>query len=132
LFNNKTHCGYPCCYLKEKGGLIHELHSCKRSAGLNNYQVKLVKAQREFIWNPHNNTDEFFMVIDGSMQNALRDRKLELQEGELVVIPRGVDPKPLCIEPFTVLLIEPKGTPETRQHMRSFDRYRDIADLEKQ
>jgi mannose-6-phosphate isomerase-like protein (cupin superfamily) len=81
LFNDKTHCGYPCRYLKEKAGLIHEFHSCKSIAGLNNYQVKLVKAQREFIWYPLNNTDELFMVIDGSMQNALRDRKLELQEG---------------------------------------------------
>jgi mannose-6-phosphate isomerase-like protein (cupin superfamily) len=99
--------------LKEKAGLIHELHSYKLIAELNNYQVKLVKAQREFVWHHHDATDELFMVVEGRMQIALRDRTFELQEGELVVIPKGVDHKPICIERCTVLLIEPKGTLNT-------------------
>lgn len=99
--------------LKEKAGLIHELHSYKLIARLNTYQLKLVKAQREFIWHHHDNTDELFMVVEGRMQIALRDRILDVKEGEIVVIPKGVDHKPICIECCTVLLIEPEGTLNT-------------------
>ena len=99
--------------LKEKAGLIHELHSCKLIAELNDYPIKLVKARREFIWHHHDETDELFMVVDGTMQIVLRDRTLDLQEGELVVIPKGVDHKPICMEQRTVLLMEPKGTINT-------------------
>jgi mannose-6-phosphate isomerase-like protein (cupin superfamily) len=99
--------------LKEKAGLIHELHSYKLIAQLNNYQFKLVKAQREFIWHHHDDTDELFMVVEGRMQIALSDGTLGLQEGEMVVIPKGVDHKPICSECCTVLLIEPEGTLNT-------------------
>ena len=99
--------------LKEKAGLIHDLHSYKLIAELNNYQIKLVKAKREFIWHRHDDTDELFMVIEGKMQIALRDRMLDLQEGELIVIPQGIDHKPICPEECTVLLMEPKGTVNT-------------------
>jgi mannose-6-phosphate isomerase-like protein (cupin superfamily) len=99
--------------LKEKANLIHELHSYKAVAQLNNYQLKLVKAKREFVWHHHDDTDELFMVIEGSMQIALRDRMLSLIEGELVVIPKGVDHKPVCRTECTVLLLEPAGTKNT-------------------
>ena len=99
--------------LKEKAGLIHELHSYKVVAELNDYQVKLIKAKREFIWHHHDETDELFLVVEGTMQIALRDRTLDLREGELVVIPKGVDHKPVCREQCTVLLMEPKGTRNT-------------------
>ncbi|MFY9800720.1 MAG: cupin domain-containing protein [Methanoregula sp.] len=99
--------------LNEKAGLIHELLACKIIARLNDYHFKLVKARREFIWHHHNETDEMFMVIEGKMKIALRERTLELGEGELVIIPRGVDHKPLCEELCTVLLVEPAGTTNT-------------------
>jgi len=99
--------------LKEKAGLIHELHSYKAVAQLNNYLIKLVKAKREFIWHRHDDTDELFMVVEGSMQIALRDRTLDIHEGELVVIPKGVDHKPVCKTECTVLLLEPAGTCNT-------------------
>ena len=99
--------------LKQKANLIHELHSYNLIAELNNYQLKLVKAKREFIWHHHEDTDELFMVVDGKMQIELRDRTLDLNEGEVVVIPKGVDHKPVCREECTVLLMEPKGAINT-------------------
>ncbi|MFA5348399.1 MAG: hypothetical protein WC294_09695 [Methanoregula sp.] len=68
--------------LKEKADLIHELHSYRRIAELNDYQVRLVKARREFIWYHHDDTDELFLGVEGTMQIALRDRTLDLREGE--------------------------------------------------
>jgi mannose-6-phosphate isomerase-like protein (cupin superfamily) len=99
--------------LKEKAGQIHELHAYKLIARLNDYHFKLVKARREFVWHHHDKTDEMFMVIEGKMKIALRDKTLELGEGELVVIPRGVEHKPVCEELCTVLLVEPAGTTNT-------------------
>ncbi|MDD1720352.1 MAG: cupin domain-containing protein [Methanoregulaceae archaeon] len=99
--------------LKEKAELIQELHSYRIVAQLNDYQFKLVKAKREFVWHRHDETDELFMVVEGKMQIALRSRILDLREGELVVIPKGVDHKPVCNEQCTVLLVEPEGTLNT-------------------
>ncbi|MGD0079119.1 MAG: hypothetical protein ABSB80_00545 [Methanoregula sp.] len=75
--------------LKEKAGLIRDLHAYKVIARLNDYHIKLVKARREFIWHHHDETDEMFMVIEGKMKIALRDRTLELREWELVGHPKG-------------------------------------------
>jgi mannose-6-phosphate isomerase-like protein (cupin superfamily) len=99
--------------LKDKCHKIKDLHSYKIIAQMNNYHFKLVKAKREFIWHKHTDTDEVFMVIEGYLQIDLRDKALKLKEGELVVIPRGVEHKPVCREECTVLLIEPAGTLNT-------------------
>ena len=95
---------------KDKFKKIHERHSYKIIAQMNNYHFKLVKVQREFIWHKHPETDEVFMVIDGKLQIDLRDKVLHLKKGEMVVIPRGVEHKPSCNEECKVLLIEPVGT----------------------
>lgn len=99
--------------LVEKAGLIHELHTYKLIARMNDYDFKLVKIRREFIWHRHDETDEVFMVIDGTLRIDLRDRVLELNAGDLAVIPKGVDHKPVSDEICTVLLIEPSGTANT-------------------
>jgi mannose-6-phosphate isomerase-like protein (cupin superfamily) len=83
--------------LEEKAGLINELHKYKLVAELNDYQFKLVKAQREFIWHSHEETDEIF----------------ELKKGELIVVPKGVEHKPICDKECTLMLVEPKGTINT-------------------
>lgn len=103
----------PVVNLKEKAGLICELHSYRLIARMNNYDFKLVKANREFIWHRHDETDEVFMVIEGTMQISLRDGTLNLKAGELTVIPRGIEHKPICNEVCTVMLIEPSGTLNT-------------------
>ncbi len=98
---------------KDKFKKIHEQHSYKIIAQMNNYHFKLVRVEREFIWHKHPETDEVFMVIDGHLQIDLRDKVLHLKKGEMVVIPRGVEHKPSCKEECKILLIEPAGTPNT-------------------
>lgn len=99
--------------LKEKADLINELHSYKRVATINNYDFKLVKAQREFIWHSHPDTDEVFYAVEGTFDIQLRDKVLSLQPGDLVTIPKGVEHKPVCKTLCTILLIEPNGTVNT-------------------
>jgi mannose-6-phosphate isomerase-like protein (cupin superfamily) len=99
--------------LKEKSRKIQQLHSYKIVARMNDYYFKMVKAKREFIWHKHPETDEVFMVVRGSLEIDLREQTLKLQEGELTVIPKGVEHKPVCREECTVLLIEPAGTLNT-------------------
>jgi mannose-6-phosphate isomerase-like protein (cupin superfamily) len=99
--------------LEEKASQIRELHKYKIIAELNDYQVKLVKAKREFVWHSHPETDEFFLVVEGEMQLAFRDKVFDLKTGELMVVPRGIEHKPICDTQCTVMLIEPKGTLNT-------------------
>jgi len=99
--------------LEEKFETIKELHSYKVIAQMNNYYFKLVKAKREFIWHQHPETDEVFMVIDGTLTIKLRDGTLTLNKLEMVVIPKGVEHKPSCNEECKVLLIEPTDTVNT-------------------
>jgi mannose-6-phosphate isomerase-like protein (cupin superfamily) len=99
--------------LEEKAGLITELHKYKLVAELNNYQFKLVKAKREFVWHSHEDTDEMFFVVEGTMQMSLRDKTFDLRKGELIVVPKGVEHKPVCSVECTVMLVEPKGTVNT-------------------
>ena len=99
--------------LKEKCQKFRELHSYKVIARMNNYYFKLVKVKREFIWHIHVDTDEVFMVMEGHLQIDLRDRTLHLNEGEMAVIPKGVEHKTICRDESTILLIEPVGTINT-------------------
>jgi mannose-6-phosphate isomerase-like protein (cupin superfamily) len=99
--------------LEEKAGLINELHKYKLVAELNDYQFKLVKAKREFIWHSHEETDEMFFIVEGQMKLALRNEIFELKKGELIVVPKGVEHKPICDTECTVMLVEPKGTINT-------------------
>lgn len=99
--------------LEEKASMIKELHRYKLIAELNDIQFKLVKAKREFVWHSHEETDEMFFVVEGEMQLALRDKVFDLKKGELIVVPKGVEHKPICATECTVMLIEPKGTINT-------------------
>jgi mannose-6-phosphate isomerase-like protein (cupin superfamily) len=99
--------------LGEKFAKVKEQHSYKIVAQMNDYYFKIVKVQREFIWHSHPETDEVFMVLDGHLQIDLRDKTLHLRQGELVVIPKGVEHKPSCREECQVLLIEPAETINT-------------------
>jgi len=98
---------------KEKFSKLNELHSYKIIAQMNNYFFKIVKAKREFIWHSHPETDEVFVVIDGNLKIDLRDKTLNLNKGDMVVIPKGIEHKPSCKEECHVLLIEPVDTVNT-------------------
>lgn len=72
-----------------------------------------MKAKGEFVWHKHDDTDDFFLVVDGRLTIQLRDRDVELGPGDLYVVPRGVEHCPRADEEAHVLLIEPRGTPNT-------------------
>lgn len=87
--------------------------SPKVIAEMNNYQFKLVKIEGDFIWHNHADTDETFIVIEGSMFIELEDKTVELNEGEMYVVPRGVNHKPYALEECKVMLVEPRGVLNT-------------------
>lgn len=80
---------------------------------LNGQQVKLVKFQGEFVWHRHEAEDELFLVVRGELEMQLRDRVLEVREGELVIVPRGVEHCPRARDEVHVMLFEPAGTLNT-------------------
>ena len=87
--------------------------SPKIVAELNGQHVKLVKVEGEFVWHKHDREDELFLVLRGSLAIHFRDRVVELGEGELCVVPRGVEHKPVARGEASVLLLEPAGTLNT-------------------
>ncbi len=73
----------------------------------------MVKAKREFVWHSHPETDEMFFVVEGRIKLAFRQEVFELKKGELIVVPKGVEHKPICDTECTIMLVEPKGTLNT-------------------
>lgn len=89
-------------------------HWNPRVAGeLNGQQVKLVKFAGEFLWHHHDNEDELFLVVKGSFDMHFRDGIVNLNEGEFLVVPRGVEHKPVATQEVWVVLFEPAGTVNT-------------------
>jgi mannose-6-phosphate isomerase-like protein (cupin superfamily) len=80
---------------------------------MNDYKLQIVKVKGPFVWHKHEETDDFFLVIRGRLTIQLRDRNIDLEPGELFVVPRGVEHCPTADEETLVLLIEPRGTPNT-------------------
>ncbi len=79
----------------------------------NGHDVMVVKAKGEFVWHAHDDSDDLFLVLSGSLRIELRDGDVVLGPGELFVVPRGVEHRPVADEEVHVLLIEPAGTPNT-------------------
>ena len=82
---------------------------------MNDYQFKVAKIKGEFIWHNHKNTDEAFIIIEGIMKIALNDRVINLSEGDLYIVPKGVEHKPFADKECKIMLIELKGTQNTVQ-----------------
>jgi mannose-6-phosphate isomerase-like protein (cupin superfamily) len=80
---------------------------------INDYKLQIVKAEGPFVWHKHDDTDDFFLVLQGRLTIHLRDRDVELEAGELFVVPRGVEHCPEAAEEAHILLIEPSGTVNT-------------------
>ncbi len=99
--------------LAEKFSLFADHWSPKIVGELNDSYVKVVKLKGEFVWHHHEKEDEMFLVIKGKLLIRLRDRDLWLQEGEFVIIPKGVEHLPVAEEEAHVLLLEPKTTLNT-------------------
>lgn len=82
-------------------------------ADVNDHQVKVVKFKGEFVWHKHENEDEMFMVVRGGFTMQFRDHDVRLREGEIIVVPRGVEHNPIADEEAEVLLFEPGTTLNT-------------------
>lgn len=99
--------------LEEKFNLFADRWSPKIVGEINESYVKLVKLKGEFVWHHHEAEDELFLVVKGSLLIKLRDRDIRLEEGEFVIIPRGVEHLPIAEEEAHVILLEPKTTLNT-------------------
>ncbi|NNE99327.1 MAG: cupin domain-containing protein [Pyrinomonadaceae bacterium] len=99
--------------LAEKLALINEHWRPKVVGELNGQEVKVVKFQGEFPWHHHETEDEMFMALKGSFRLEFRDKTIELDEGEFIVVPHGVEHRPVAEEEVEVLLFEPANTKNT-------------------
>jgi mannose-6-phosphate isomerase-like protein (cupin superfamily) len=99
--------------LTEKFSLITDHWDPRIIAQLNDYHFKIAKIQGDFVWHSHPGTDEVFLVVDGDLVIHLRDGILNLKQGELCVIPRGVEHKPAADQECQILMVEPAGTLNT-------------------
>ncbi len=99
--------------LAEKFSLFDEHWSPRTVADLNGQEVKLVKFQGEFVWHHHELEDELFLVVRGEFVMHFRDRQVALRAGELLVVPRGVEHRPVAEAEVEVLLFEPAGVVNT-------------------
>jgi len=100
---------YPPINLKEKLTKFSDHWSPRVIAEMNDYQLKLAKIKGEFIWHTHQDTDEVFFVLEGEMSIEFRDGSVQICEGEIFVVPKGIEHKPVAKEQCKILLIEPKG-----------------------
>jgi mannose-6-phosphate isomerase-like protein (cupin superfamily) len=104
---------YSSINLQEKLTKFSEHWSPKIIAQMNDYHLKLAKVQGEFVWHDHPETDEVFVVVKGYLDILFRDGKVSLSEGEMFVVPKGVEHKPVAEQECHILLIEPAGLVNT-------------------
>jgi mannose-6-phosphate isomerase-like protein (cupin superfamily) len=98
---------------KEKLSKFSEQWSPKNIAQMNDYHFKIAKIEGEFIWHDHPETDEVFIVLKGQLELQFREGKVLLREGEMFVVPKGVEHKPVAKKECHILLMEPAGTMNT-------------------
>lgn len=99
--------------LTKKFSLISKPWDPKIIGQLNDYHLKIAKIEGEFVWHSHPETDEMFLVVAGELTIHLKDGALHLKSGELCVIPRGVEHKPVAEGECQILMVEPAGTLNT-------------------
>lgn len=104
---------YQAINFAQKFTLFDDLWQPKVVAEMNDYQFKLVKIEGEFMWHSHADTDETFLLIDGELDIEMRDGTVTLKPGEMYVVPKTVEHKPFAKTECKVLLIEPRGVPNT-------------------
>jgi mannose-6-phosphate isomerase-like protein (cupin superfamily) len=113
--------------LRQKFDLFRDHWSPKIAGEINDSYVKLVKLEGEFVWHKHDAEDEMFLVVRGRLTIKLRDGEINLEEGEFVIIPRGVEHLPVAESETHVLLFEPKSVLNTGDVVNE----RTVADLER-
>ena len=113
MMGRTGHMSYQAINFGQKLGLFDEQWQPKVIAEMNDYQFKIVKLQGDFIWHDHKNTDETFIVLEGVLRIDFRDGAVQLSAGEMFVVPKGVEHKPYAEHEVKLLLIEPRGAPNT-------------------
>ena len=103
----------PAINLETKLKIFSEQWSPKIVARFNGHDVMVVKVQGEFVWHSHPETDDFFLVLKGNLTIQLRDGDVHLGPGDLYIVPKGVEHRPVASEEVHLLLIERAGTPNT-------------------
>ena len=104
---------YQALNFKEKLSLFEEQWQPRVIAEMNDYQFKIVKISGDFVWHDHKDTDETFIVLEGKLRIDFRDGFVELNDGEMFVVPKGIEHKPYAEHEVKMLLIEPRGTKNT-------------------
>jgi mannose-6-phosphate isomerase-like protein (cupin superfamily) len=99
--------------LSEKLARVQDLWSPKVVGEVNDFHVKLVKLKGEFVWHAHEREDELFLVLEGRLRMQFRDREVALDPGELIIVPRRTEHRPVADGEVHVLLLEPKSTVNT-------------------
>ncbi|MFC3943435.1 cupin domain-containing protein [Pseudomonas gingeri NCPPB 3146 = LMG 5327] len=97
----------------EKFSLFDEQWQAKVVAEMNDYQFKVARIEGDFIWHAHADTDETFIVLEGMLRIDFRDRQVMLGQGEMLVVPKGVEHKPYAEKEVKLLLVEPRGVLNT-------------------
>ncbi|MFA4135571.1 MULTISPECIES: cupin domain-containing protein [unclassified Brevibacillus] len=110
----------------EKFTLFHEYWNPKIAGEINDSYVKLAKLKGEFVWHQHENEDEMFLVVKGKLLIKFRDKDVWLNEGEFLIVPKGVEHMPVAEEEVQVLLLEPKTTLNTGDQVNE----KTVTDLE--
>jgi mannose-6-phosphate isomerase-like protein (cupin superfamily) len=104
---------YSAINFEEKYGKFDQQWSPRVIAEMNDYQFKLARIEGEFIWHNHPDTDEVFIVIEGALDIEFRDGRVRIEAGEMFVVPKGVEHKPVAENECRIMLVEPRGTINT-------------------
>jgi mannose-6-phosphate isomerase-like protein (cupin superfamily) len=99
--------------LLEKFGKIHDYWNPRLLGELNNFAVKAVKLKGGFVWHHHDDEDELFLVVKGTLKMRFRDRDVLVREGEFLIVPHGIEHQPVAEEEVHLILLEPKTTLNT-------------------
>jgi len=99
--------------INDKLALFSDYWNPRIVGELNGQQVKIVKFKGEFVWHKHDNEDELFYVLQGSFSIEFRDKTVELKEGEFIIVPKGVEHRPVAEHEVSVMLFEPAATVNT-------------------
>ena len=104
---------YKSINFKDKLAMFSDHWSPRIIAQMNDYHFKLVKFQGDFVWHRHEDTDEVFVVLEGEMSIEFRDDQVDLKSGEMFVVPKGAEHKPVAVQECKIMLVEPAGTVNT-------------------
>lgn len=99
--------------INNKLNLINDLWNPRVIAELNGQQVKISKVKGEFVWHDHKNEDELFIILKGTLKMMFRDRTVIVNEGEMIMVPEGIEHKPVADEEVWMMLFEPQNTKHT-------------------